>query len=136
KVLIDGFFPECPRDAEPAKARTIGLQELGLPYVSDPGITRHLAAFLSRQAEALANREPPAGAKKRKATGLPSAVLFNGGVFKADSLRSRLLGVVGSWAKAAKGDAARGLVGADPDLAVGRGAADCGPGPRGRRGGG
>jgi hypothetical protein len=123
KVLIDGFFPECARDTEPAKARTAGLQELGLPYVSDPGITRHLASFLSRQAEALANREPPFGAKKRKATGLPSAVLFNGGVFKADPLRNRLLGVLGSWAKAAKGDAARELAGADLDLAVARGAA-------------
>jgi hypothetical protein len=123
KVLIDGFFPECPRDAEPAKARTAGLQELGLPYVSDPGITRHLAQFLSRQAEALANREPPAGAKKRKATGLPTAVLFNGGVFKADSLRNRLLGALGSWAKGAKGEPARELAGADLDLAVARGAA-------------
>jgi molecular chaperone DnaK (HSP70) len=123
KVLIDGFFPEVPRDAEPAKARAIGLQELGLPYVSDPGVTRHLAAFLSRQAEALANREPPAGAKKKKATGLPTAVLFNGGVFKADLLRNRLIGVLGTWAKGVKGEPARELPGADPDQAVARGAA-------------
>jgi hypothetical protein len=127
KVLVDGFFPECPRDAEPAKARATGLQELGLPYVSDPAVTRHLAQFLSRQAESLANREPAGGRTARRkpagAAALPSAVLFNGGVFKADPLRSRLLGVIGSWAKGAKADPARELAGADLDLAVARGAA-------------
>ncbi|MDB5310964.1 MAG: dnaK 1 [Gemmataceae bacterium] len=128
KVLVDGFLPECKQDAEPSKARTAGLQELGLPYVSDPGITRHLAQFLSRQAESLSSREQPAPAgKKKKGTpdtvGLPSAVLFNGGVFKADPLRNRLLGVLGSWAKGTKTDPARELAGADLDLAVARGAA-------------
>lgn len=137
KVLIDGFFPEVARDAEPAKARTAGLQELGLPYVSDPGITRHLAQFLARQAEALANREPPAGDKRtaRRKPGvpaLPSAVLFNGGVFKADTMRNRLLGVLGAWAKTVKADPARELAGADLDLAVARGAAYYGMVKRGK----
>ena len=54
KVLLDGFFPTCPRDAEPGKARTAGFQELGLPYVADAAVTRHLAHFLSRQALPLA----------------------------------------------------------------------------------
>ncbi|HEX4610426.1 MAG TPA: Hsp70 family protein [Urbifossiella sp.] len=123
-VLIDGFFPECPRDAEPARARTAGLQELGLPYVSDPGITRHLAQFLSRQAESLAGRDAAKkGGKKAAAVVLPSAVLFNGGVFRADPMRVRLLGVLGAWAKGAKAEAPRELPGADLDLAVARGAA-------------
>jgi hypothetical protein len=126
KVLVDGFFPTCARDAEPARTGGVGLQELGLPYVSDAGITRHLAHFLSRQAEALAGRESGAGKKKKgsaDAAALPAAVLFNGGVFKADPLRNRLLSVLGSWAKSAKVEAARELAGADLDLAVARGAA-------------
>ena len=127
QVLIEGFFPECKPDAEPAKARPMGLQELGLPYVSDPGITRHLAQFISKQAESLASRAPSGAGLRpgRKAAGssLPSAVLFNGGVFKADTLRQRLLNVLGSWAKGAKADPARELAGADLDLAVARGAA-------------
>jgi hypothetical protein len=125
KVLVDGFFPDCPRDAQPAVGRVGGLAELGLPYVSDAAITRHLASFLSRQAEALANREPPAGAKKKSAdaAGVPGAILFNGGVFKGDVLRNRLLGVLANWAKSAKTDATRELPGADLDLAVARGAA-------------
>src|SRR5262249_26486998 len=127
KVLVNGFFPECERDSIPAAGRLGGLTELGLPYVSDAGITRHLASFLSRQAEALANREPPPGAKKKATTaaaaGVPGAILFNGGVFKGDVLRNRLLSVLASWAKSAKTDATRELAGADLDLAVARGAA-------------
>jgi molecular chaperone DnaK (HSP70) len=136
KVLVDGFFPDCPRDAEPSKAAAAGLQELGLPYVADAGITKHLAQFLQRQAEALATREPAAGGKKKKgaaeASALPAAVLFNGGVFKADVLRNRFLGVLGSWAKGVKADAARELSGADLDLAVARGAAYYGLVKRGK----
>jgi hypothetical protein len=135
KVLLDGFFPDCPRDAEPAKAATAGLEELGLPYVSDAGITRHLAQFLSRQAEALANRASPGRASRRKpdgASSLPSAVLFNGGVFKGDPLRHRLMNVLGSWAKSVKTDPARELAGADLDLAVARGAAYYGLVKRGK----
>ncbi len=121
KVLLEGFFPDCPRDAEPARARAGGLQELGLPYVADAGVTRHLAHFLTRQAEALANRERPG--KKKKDAGLPTAVLFNGGVFKADPMRARFLGVLNSWTKAAKAEPTRELAGADLDQAVAKGAA-------------
>ncbi len=121
KVLLDGFFPDCPRDAEPARTRAAGLQELGLPYVADAGVTRHLAHFLTRQAEALASREKPG--KKKKETGLPTAVLFNGGVFKADPMRARFLGVLNTWAKAAKSEPTRELSGADLDQAVAKGAA-------------
>jgi hypothetical protein len=126
KVLVDGFFPEVPRDAEPARARAAGFQELGLPYVSDPAITKHLAQFLARQAEPLASRERPGGKKKKggaEAASLPTAVLFNGGVFKADLLRNRLVAVLNEWAKSAKADRVRALAGTDLDLAVARGAA-------------
>ncbi|MBY0457013.1 MAG: Hsp70 family protein, partial [Gemmataceae bacterium] len=137
RVLVDGFFPECPLDATPASGRTSGLAELGLPYVADPGITRHLASFLSRQAEALAKREVAPAPKKKKdsakeGAGVPSAVLFNGGVFKGDPLRVRLLNVLGAWAKGAKADPTRELPGADLDLAVARGAAYYGLVKRGK----
>jgi molecular chaperone DnaK (HSP70) len=114
RVILDGFFPECPRDAEPVRQRTSGLQELGLPYVADPSVTKQLAAFLSRQAEHLTNREPPKGRKKKTApTGLPTAILFNGGVFKAGPLRERLTSVLNKWAKEAKGEAVRTLQGTE-----------------------
>ncbi len=114
KVILDGFFPECPKNAEPAKPRATALQELGLPYVADPAITRHLAHFLTRQAESLSKREGRQGKPNT-----PTAVLFNGGVFKASALRDRLLEVMNSWGAGP----VRGLAGADLDLAVARGAA-------------
>jgi len=133
RIILDGFFPDCLRTAEPLRQRTTGLQELGLPYVADPAVTKHLANFLARQAEHLANREPPKGRKKKTApTGLPTAILFNGGVFKAGALRERLTGVLTKWAKEAKGDAVRTLQGTDLDLSVARGAAYYGLVRRGR----
>jgi len=124
RVILDGFFPDCSRTAEPVRQRTTGLQELGLPYAADPAVTKHLASFLARQAEHLANREPPKGRKKKAPpTGLPTAILFNGGVFKATPLRERLTSVLTKWAKEAKGDAVRTLQGTDLDLSVARGAA-------------
>lgn len=134
QVLMEGFFPRCAADAQPARSRTVGLQELGLPYVSDPAVTRHLAQFLTRQAESLAHRERPGSGKKKERglSPLPTAVLFNGGVFKAQTLRQRFLELLGEWSKSAKGGPVRELAGADLDLAVARGAAYYGLVRRGR----
>ncbi len=127
RVLVDGFFPECARDAEPTRSRAVGLQELGLPYVADAGVTRHLASFLTKQSEALAGAATKASRPRKGAEvaagRLPTAVLFNGGVFKADPLRERFLAVLAGWAKASKTEPPRALAGADLDLACARGAA-------------
>jgi len=132
QALLDGFFPECTRDDEPSRQRAAGLQELGLPYVADAAITRHLAYFLKRQAEQLASRDVKPKRKKAQATGLPTALLFNGGVFKAQPLRDRLSGVLNVWAKEGKGEKVRTLTGNDLDLAVARGAATYGMVRRGK----
>lgn len=124
RVLIDGFFPKCQLSATPLRSRSSGLQELGLPYVSDPAITKHLADFVNRQSESLSDRKPTAKGKgATQAAALPTAVLFNGGVFKAGPLRSRLVEVLNDWAQDKKAPAVRDLAGADLDLAVARGAA-------------
>jgi molecular chaperone DnaK (HSP70) len=120
-VLADGFFPQCPPDAVPKLQRTVGLQELGLPYASDPAVTKHLAHFLTRQADVLAQRVSTRRSKKKST--LPTALLFNGGVFKAQLLRERLLNVVNHWAKTAALSPVKVLQDTDLDLAVARGAA-------------
>ena len=122
KLLVDGFFPACSIEDALQAQRSAALQEIGLPYVSDPAVTRHLAHFLRRQSEALAKRE---GGSKRT---MPNVVLFNGGVFKAEPLRRRLLDILSKWATEAEGgkkkkSAVRALEGTDLDLAVARGAA-------------
>src|SRR4029077_12496754 len=52
-----------------------------------------------------------------------TAILFNGGVFKADVLKMRMLDVVSGWLAAEGGAPVKELQGADLDLAVARGAA-------------
>lgn len=109
ELLIDGFFPTCKLNDRPARQRASGFQEIGLPFESDTGITRHIAAFLSAHGDS-----PDAPAQ-------PTHVLFNGGVFKADALRGRLLDVVGAWFKDARPQALEGEH--DLENAVARGAA-------------
>jgi hypothetical protein len=119
RVLTDGFFPQCPADAEPLRQRAAGLQELGLPYATDPAVTKHLAHFLHRHTEVLAERVR--GARGRKVSG-PTAVLFNGGVFKAEPLQERVVSVLNQWS-GMPGSGVKVLHNADLDRAVARGAA-------------
>ena len=118
QVLVEGFFPITAAHDTP-KERRGALRELGLPYAADPAITRHLAQFLTRQAQA-AERLPEASAGRLLR---PTAVLFNGGVVKAETLRSRLLDALNAWLREDGADPVRVLPGGDPDLAVARGAA-------------
>ncbi|MDB4955626.1 MAG: molecular chaperone [Myxococcales bacterium] len=103
-MLVDGFFPKVAADAKPERRRAGGLREMGLPYAHDPAMTRHLAEFLGRFGK------------------MPNAVLFNGGVMKADKLRARIVELLRAWA----GREVKVLGGADLDLAVALGAAHYG----------
>lgn len=123
QVLTDGFVPQVPFTELPRSARHTGLTQMALPYAQDPGITRHLAAFLGRQARALASAHAQPVELKGKSFVHPTAVLFNGGVFKAETLKQRLMAVVNDWLAADGGVPAKELHGADLDLAVARGAA-------------
>jgi molecular chaperone DnaK (HSP70) len=109
-LLVDGFFPKVEANARAERRRTSGLRELGLPYAHDPAITRHLAEFLGRFER------------------MPTAVLFNGGVMKAQKLRTRIVELLCAWA----GREVAVLEGADLDLAVALGAAYYGQARRGK----
>jgi hypothetical protein len=123
-TLVEGFFPEVALDARPVSRTRAGLTQLGLPYAQDAGVTRHLAALLGRQVGAAAELEGFAGQVNAGASFLhPTAVLFNGGVFKSDILTERTLAVLNSWLAAEGTAPARRLSGADMDLAVAHGAA-------------
>jgi hypothetical protein len=113
--LIEGFFPVVDATAEPATRARTALTQLGLPYAADAAITRHLAAFLTRQAGALG----ATGGRLLR----PSKLLFNGGVVKAEALRERVLTTLNAWLEADGARPACVLPGEDPDLAVARGAA-------------
>ena len=124
KVLVQGFFPEVDVETRPAAARGLGLSEWGLQYAADAAITKHLAAFLSRHVGALSEIGGPAAeAAARSGFVQPTAVLFNGGVFRSTLLRQRLLGIVNGWIAASGGEPARELEATDLDRAVALGAA-------------
>ncbi|WP_175732706.1 Hsp70 family protein [Burkholderia ambifaria] len=101
QVVVDGFFPQVDAGELPRRARA-AIVEFGLPYASDPGVTRHVAAFLNRHAEGP----------------LPDTLLLNGGVFRAAALAGRLAQTLGAW----RGAPLDVLHNAHPDVAVARGA--------------
>jgi len=122
--ITDGFFPRVEAGARPATRARAGLTQLGLPYAQDAAVTRHLAAFLARQAGATAELEGFEGRVTSEHTFLhPSAVLFNGGVFKSGILAQRVMDTINDWLYMEGAEPARMLEGADLDLAVARGAA-------------
>jgi hypothetical protein len=123
-TILEGFFPQVDAAARPASRTRSGLTQLGLPYAQDAGVTRHLAALLGRQAGATAELAGFANANSAEASFLhPTAVLFNGGVFKSEVLIERTLGTLNQWLVGEAAAPARMLAGADMDLAVARGAA-------------
>ena len=125
-TLVEGFLPRVDAAARPAAQRRTALTTLGLPYASDPAVTRHLAAFLARHRQAL-DDSPGAARPVPGATFLhPTAVLFNGGVMKAGELKHRILDIVSGWVIAEGGAPPRELPGSDLDLAVAKGGATYG----------
>jgi molecular chaperone DnaK (HSP70) len=113
RILIDGFIPHVGVAETPQSARRTGLTQVALPYAQDPAITRHLAAFLTRQSRIAEGRSFVH----------PTAILFNGGVFKADVLKTRVVEVVNEWLASDGGSPVKELESDDLDLAVARGAA-------------
>ena len=103
RIIVDGFFPQVAL-SEPVKRGRSGIVEFGLPYASDPAITRHIAGFLNRHAAS--------------ADAVPDTLLLNGGVFRAEALAQRLEATLGAW----RGEPLRRLHNDDPDVAVARGA--------------
>jgi hypothetical protein len=122
QVILDGFFAKTTISDLPQEARRVGLQEFGLPYAADPVISKHLARFLSRSRANVRASQTLATlveGQSGKEFLMPTAVLFNGGVFKSASIRKRVLELLASWNQ---GQAVRELQGSELDLAVATGA--------------
>ncbi|MGE0789086.1 MAG: Hsp70 family protein [Sandaracinaceae bacterium] len=123
-ILVDGFFPRAEVTDRPKSRARAALTQLGLPYAQDAGITRHIAAFLTKQKDATDGIEGFTREVNAKATFLhPSALLFNGGVFKSPLLLERVKEQLDAWLEKEGADNARVLEGAHLDHAVARGAA-------------
>ncbi|XOV78827.1 MAG: Hsp70 family protein [Aestuariibacter sp.] len=112
QTILDGFFPEVACEAKP-KTRKKALTDFSLPYPSDAGITRHIAAFLAEQQVALA---------KDHAYALPDTWLLNGGPFLSSQIEARLKSVVHSW----QSNDTNWLRNPEPQTAVAKGAVQYG----------
>lgn len=122
EIVRDGFFPRVSRTDEPDRTTKLGLQEFGLPFVSDPAIPKHLSAFLRRhRAEAIGQ----GGHAPDERPARPDAILFNGGALTPAVVRDRVVEVVASWFSDDPGApySPRVLSNASLDLAVAYGAA-------------
>ncbi len=151
QTLVDGFFPQVAITDHPVQRNRGALTQMGLPYAQDAGITRHIAAFLSKQANALstsgngaeaaaqdfnpfANMPGMPGADVTQSADFikPTAILFNGGVLKSKLLATRLEDTINEWLIEADAEMAKRLTGVDLDLAVASGAAYYGSVRRGQ----
>jgi len=91
QILTAGFLPITAPDEMPAHGRSTALRELGLPYASDPAITRHLAAFLKQAAVSMN------GSFSNHRMAQPDAVLFNGGFCVPAVTRERIIEAISIW---------------------------------------
>lgn len=135
QTLVDGFFPKVAVSQHPAQRNRGALTQMGLPYAQDAGITRHIAAFLTKQAHAQSGESPaqefnpfanmPGMGGNTDAPSdfiKPTAILFNGGVLKSNLLALRLEETINEWLIDADSEMAVRLTGVDLDLAVASGA--------------
>jgi hypothetical protein len=107
ETLMGGFLPLTSPDDLPAQTRRTGLRELGLPYASEPAITKHLAEFLTRSQDAGATptpasnqapeSSPPTSRDQQPPMVRPDAVLFNGGFFTPAVTRERIIETLSVW---------------------------------------
>jgi molecular chaperone DnaK (HSP70) len=102
ELIVNGFFPAAPLLPLGPRAR-MGLVGFGLPYETDPAVTRHVAAFLHRHLGADARID---------------ALLLNGGVF----LAPRLIAALKSAIAPLSDPAMEVLPQPHPELSVAKGA--------------
>jgi len=113
QIVVDGFFPHNEQQESARRSRG-GIVEFGLPYASDPAVTRHLASFLHQHATAA---RAALGLPDDGKLPVPDTLLLNGGVFHAEALARRLADTLSNW----RGAPVRVLHNDNPDVAVARG---------------
>ena len=97
-AITNGFLPLTGPDEMPRRAHAAGLREIGLPYATDPAITKHLAMFLKQAALTMDGRGDPQGHPgNRRAMVKPDAVLFNGGFCMPSIVRNQIIEAIGNW---------------------------------------
>lgn len=98
ELITSGFLPLTTPDEMPLRTHATGLREIGLPYATDPAITKHLAAFLKQAAMAMgAGENSRSHIDDRLQMAKPDAVLFNGGFCIPAIARERITEAIANW---------------------------------------
>jgi molecular chaperone DnaK (HSP70) len=97
ELLINGFLPLIASDEMPVRTHSLGLREIGLPYATDPAITKHLAAFLKQAALAAGGQNETQTRADHIPPARPDAILFNGGFCIPAIVRERITEAIGNW---------------------------------------
>ena len=79
ELTLEGFLPLTARGEGPKEEKRSLFRELGLPYETDPAISKHLNGFLETAGQ------------------VPDAILFNGGFFLPEICRSRVVDILENW---------------------------------------
>lgn len=115
EILLEGFFPVVENHSSVGKDIRKGISEFGLPYESEPAITRHISIFLDghkADVKKYLDKSPS-----------PDLILFNGGSLKAKVVQDRILEMIRHWFSKENTQSPKILDNPDPDLAVALGAA-------------
>ncbi|MBF0457871.1 MAG: hsp70 family protein [Nitrospirae bacterium] len=96
RVVIEGFFRQVDMSDPINKDKRSGFQELGLPYVTDTSVMKHLSSFLKRHA---VNPALPVHSGGGVSIVRPDVILFNGGVFKSALIRQCAIDGLRHWFK-------------------------------------
>ncbi|MBC2716258.1 MAG: hsp70 family protein [Desulfobacteraceae bacterium] len=115
EIVLDGFFPVIENHDPMAKKIQKGISEFGLPYETEPAITRHIGIFLEKHkadVKKILDKKP-----------FPDLILFNGGSLKSQLIQKRIQDSVQRWFDEAGSRRPSILENSVPDLAVALGAA-------------
>lgn len=115
QIVLEGFFPLVEKAAPKTETRRKAISEFGLPYASDPAITRHIGLFLEQHKEDVARFTD-------KSDPFPDLILYNGGSLKAEVIRNRIGSAICRWFGRNDDQRPRVLENRDLDVAVALGA--------------
>jgi molecular chaperone DnaK (HSP70) len=93
EVALNGFFPLTDAQQLPDKRRSAVI-EFGLPYVSDPAVSKHIAQFLSQHISV--SQQALQGIEGGE-SGMPIGLLLNGGVFNSPLITARIIELLSNW---------------------------------------
>ncbi len=113
-MVFNGFLPNSGFNELPTHRKN-AVVEFGLPYTSDPAISKHIAEFIHTyyDVDATDDYDPAV---------VPAAILVNGGIFNSQQVKLQIEKVLSGW----KQQKVQMLHNGNPDLSVAYGAVEFG----------